>query len=73
VAAVGGPRAGEAAILVLAWLVLTPLVRFGRDLPWSLAAIAGLAAAVLVVATVRTGRRLRALREPRWKIDRDGR
>ena len=64
-------RAGEAAILLAAWLVATPLLRFARDLPWSLAAIAGLAAAVLVVASVRTGRRLRALRGPRWTIDRD--
>ena len=48
-------------MLVAAWAVATVLIRFARELPWSLAAIAGLAAAVLVVVSLRTGRSLRAI------------
>ena len=48
-------------MLVAAWAVATILIRVARELPWSLAAIAGLAAAVLVVVSLRTGRSLRAI------------
>jgi hypothetical protein len=64
-------RTGELGVLVVAWLAATAGIRWLRELPWSLAAIAGLAAAVLVVASLRTGRRLRALRGSRWYVDRD--
>ena len=61
----------ELAVLLAAWVVATLGIRWLRELPWSLAAIAGLAAAVLVVASLRTGQRLRAQRGGRWYVDRD--
>ncbi len=39
----------------------TVLVHWLRHLPWSLAAIVGLAIGVLVVSTLRTGARLRSI------------
>lgn len=54
-------RAAELAVLLAGWTAATLLIRLLRGLPWSLAAVAGLAAAVLVVASLRTGRRLRGL------------
>jgi len=39
----------------------TVALRFARGLPWSLAAVAGLAMAILAVSSWRTGDHLRAL------------
>lgn len=61
--ALAGLAAGVAGTLLVHWL---------RELPWSLAAVVGLAVAVLAVASLRTGERLRGVwsREPRWRARR---
>lgn len=54
------PLTGRQALLGLAAGVAgTLLVRWQRDLPWSLAAVVGLAIAILAVSSLRTGDRLR--------------
>jgi hypothetical protein len=61
--ALAGLAAGIAGALLVRWL---------RGLPWSLAAVVGLAVAVLAVSSLRTGERLRGVwrREPRWRARR---
>ena len=62
-------RLNEAAALASGWLIATVALRWLRDLPWSLATIAGFAIGVLVVVSWRTGRRVRSIhdREARWR------
>jgi len=42
------------------WLVATLAIRLLRGYPWTLSAIVGAACATLLLATLRTGRSLRA-------------
>ena len=62
-------RRFDAAALAAVWLGATLLLRLLRELPWTLAAIAGFAAAVLAVVSLRTGRRLRAERGRYERLD----
>ena len=67
------PLSGRQALWGLAAGVAGTLaVRWWRELPWSLAAVVGLAMAILVVSSLRTGERLRGVwsREPRWRARR---
>jgi hypothetical protein len=61
--ALWGLAAGVAGTFVMHWW---------RELPWSLAAVVGLAMAILAIASLRTGDRLRGVwsREPRWRARR---
>jgi hypothetical protein len=67
------PLNGRQALFGLAvGIAGTLAVHWWRALPWSLAAVVGLAMAVLAIASLRTGERLRGVwsREPRWRARR---
>jgi len=53
-------RGRDALWLFGGWLVAAVAVRLLRGYPWTLSAIVGAACATLLLATLRTGRALRA-------------
>jgi hypothetical protein len=62
------PRSLKQALAGLAGALLGTLaVRYARDLPWSFAAVVGVAIGVLVVVSLRSGERVRSA----WRRDLD--
>jgi hypothetical protein len=59
----------QGAIALAAGVGGTLVVRWLRDLPWSLSLVVGLAVAVLAISSLRTSERLRRVwgRDPRYR------